>query len=375
MNFLKPMEESGDYSKMMTVHTVSPSDIQSTLDSLWDAKENKNKMRASLFNIIFFTKRSAREKYIRKIAYKLIEKFPARILFVSSDPDAQDSLNTGVAVMSTAQGEFDITCDLIEINACGRKEAKVPLLILPHIVPDLPVFLVWSEDPAEDPNLCEELKQFATRIIFDSESTEDLGGFAQGVLEEQKKFSCEIADLNWARLESWRSLISSIFSKEEKLQKLENTRSVTLTYNAHETPFFCHTKIQSIYLQAWLASRLKWQLVSHSPSLLSFQYKAKEKQIGVRLQEAQYSDLAPGMIISLLIETEEGSRLFLSRDTKDPTQISVEYSTATECFLPTKMLVSEGESGQSLVKEICHKGTSEHYIEVLKIIAEGVLTC
>lgn len=356
---------------MTTLHNVPPSDIQSTLNALWDAKENKNKMQASLFNIIFFTEKSSREDYVRKVAYKLIEKFPARIFFISVDPDSADDLKTAVSVLSTKQGDFDITCDLIEITAAGKEEAKVPLLLLPHIVPDLPVFLVWAKDPTRNHTLCEELKQFATRIIFDSESTEDLGVFAQSVLEMQRVLSCEIADLNWARLDTWRTLIASTFSDPEKIEKLRNITSLEITFNGQETPFFCHTKIQSIYLQAWIASRLKWIPTNFNPSLLSFSYQFHDQKVGVALTEVKNAGLPPGMILSLDIKTKEGDHFRFSRDPKTSNQILFEHSSHNECSLPTNMLVSKGESGQSLVKEICHKGTSNHYIDALKTIVTG----
>lgn len=359
---------------MTALQIVSPANIRSTLDTLWEAKENKNKMRASLFNIIFFTEKSSRENYVRKIAYKLIEKFPARIFFISVDPDAADDLKTAVSVLSTKQGDFDITCDLIEISASGKAEAKVPLLLLPHIVPDLPVFLVWAEDPTRNHSLCEELKQFATRIIFDSESTEDLGIFSQSVLEMQRMFSCEVADLNWARLDSWRTLLSSTFSDPEKLEKLKNLTSLEITFNAQETPSFCHTKIQSIYLQAWIASRLKWIPINANPSLVSFSYQFQDKNIAVNLTEVKNAKLPPGMILSLSMKTEEGDQFSFIRDPEAVYQISFEHSSSTECSLPTRLLVAKSESGQSLVNEICHKGTSQHYIDALKMIVTGSFT-
>ncbi len=358
---------------MSALQIVPPAKIQSTLNALWEAKENKNKMRASLFNIIFFTEKSSREDYVRKIAYKLIEKFPARIFFISVDPDSADDLKTAVSVLSTKQGDFDITCDLIEITASGKEEAKVPLLLLPHIVPDLPVFLVWAEDPTRNHSLCEELKQFATRIIFDSESTEDLCVFSQSVLEMQRMFSCEVADLNWARLDTWRTLLSSTFSDLEKLEKLKNASSLEITFNAQETPFFCHTKIQSIYLQAWIASRLKWIPTNFNSSFLSFSYQFHDKNIEVTLKEVKNAQLPPGMILSLGIQTRDGDHFLFEREAKATNQISFQHSSATNCSLPTRLLVAKGESGQSLVNEICHKGTSQHYIDALKIIVSGSL--
>ncbi len=358
---------------MINSNLVHPSQIQQGLDALWSKEDNKKNVKASLFNIIFFTKKSPRDDYIHNISLKLIEKFPARIFFITSDPaSVENSLKTAVSVMTTNQGEFNITCDLIEISAQGDGWKQVPFILLPNIISDLPVYLVWAEDPGNEDVLCNELKNFATRIIFDSECTEDLCRFSQAVAKIQSVDNLEIADLNWARLESWRDLLSATFSSVEKVDELERTSSITITYNSQETPFFCHTKIQSIYLQAWIASRLNWTSDKKRTALdlTRFFYESQGRNIEVQLVGLKTSKNPPGMILSLDIKTTADEHYLFSRDLDLPHQISLSYSTKNECQLPTKFLVSKEESGQSLVKEICHKGTSEHYQEVLLMISK-----
>ncbi len=358
---------------MIASRLVAPSDIQAELDLLWNAKENKNKLRASLFNIIFFTKRSPRDEYFHKISIKLIEKFPSRIFFVSTYPDSTEaSFKTAVAVMSTEQGEFDITCDFIEMAAAGSSEKEVPFLLLRHIIPDLPIFLVWTEDPGLESPLYESVKQIATRVIFDSESTEDLSRFSKVVLASHLDDALEVADLNWARIESWRDLISSTFCLQETLEQLQKASSITITYNSQETPSFCHTKIQSIYLQAWLATRMNWKPDKKccSLDLKRFFYHGEKQDIEVELKDIKDKALPPGMILSLEIKTTDEEHFLFTRDAKISHQISLIHSTKKECKLPLKFLVSKGESGGSLVKEICHKGTGKHYLDVLKLIMQ-----
>ncbi|MBM3198493.1 MAG: hypothetical protein FJZ58_04470 [Chlamydiae bacterium] len=357
----------------MTSYLVPPQNIRSKLDDLWNSQETKYKMRASLFNLIFFMKKSPREEYIRKIASKLVEKFPARIFFISLDPSlGEGQLQTFVSVMATMQGEFAITCDLIEIRSGDKDKNKIPFLILPHIIPDLPVFLIWPENPSSEENLRKELESFVTRVIFDSESAEDLLGFAQSVLALQKTFPGELADLNWARLESWRSLINSVFSTPESLKNINALSSMTITYNAQETPSFCHTKIQSIYLQAWIASRLKWKKRGpRDPSFLSFGYQGETTPIEVKLCSVKEAKLPPGMILSLSLKTTKGEEYLFSRKTSAPHQISFEHTTPSACSIPIRLQEAKGESGQSLVKEICQRGTSGHYLAMLtEIVSE-----
>lgn len=88
----------------MTTEIIPPSQIQSELTRIWDSLEGTNKMRASLFNLIFFTKKKTRSQYIRDISQKVIEKFPSRVIFITADPDAgEDYLHTRVSVLSCCQ--------------------------------------------------------------------------------------------------------------------------------------------------------------------------------------------------------------------------------------------------------------------------------
>ncbi len=366
------MEENGGFYNMSASHIVPPSQIQKGLDALWNSEENKDKVKASLFNVIFFTTKSVREEYLRKVAFKLIEKFPARIFFISSNSSSQEnSIKTAVSVMTTEQGEYNITCDVIEISAQGKEERQIPFVLLPHIIPDLPVFLVWAEDPTSSSFLCEDLKGFATRIIFDSESAKDLCQFAKAISEIQTSSRCEIADLNWARLESWRDIVSSTFSKADKIEHLQNASSIVIKYNAQETPFFCHTKIQAIYLQGWLATRMGWtpDEKHFALDLSRFLYSYNGNSIDVQLQGIKNEALPPGMVLSLEVQCKDDKHYLFSRDLQALHKISCIYSTKDQCDLPVHFITSKGESGQSLIKEIFHKGTSQHYQELLQMIS------
>jgi glucose-6-phosphate dehydrogenase assembly protein OpcA len=359
---------------MTASRIVAPSKIQSELNTLWSSLENKNKMRASLFNLIFYTKKSPRDEYIRKIAQKIIEKFPARIFFISSDVTNNTSqVKTAVSIMSAEQGEYDVTCDFIEISTTANTENQVPFILLPHLIPDLPVFLVWAEDPMIESPLRSQLEKFATRCIFDSETAQDLTGFAKAILQIKEKSNCEIADLNWARLESWRDLLAAVFNESSLFAKLKKIHNLKICYNAQETPFFCHTKIQSIYLQAWLSCRLGWTLQSSAlkeDSLSLIYLNQAQEKVAVHIDSDRQAKLPPGLIITLTLSGSEQEEFKFERNVTAPNQISCTYNTKTPCSVPTKFLIAKGESGQSLVKEICHKGTSNHYLEIVTLLSK-----
>jgi len=349
---------------------VTPALIQKQLDKMYLALEGTNISQASLFNLIFYTKSTSRKEYMHAVAKKVIERFPSRIFFVLS---SDTPLEVRVSLLSTTAGEHKVACDFIEFAVPQAEENKIPFFIFPHLIPDLPVYVVWGEDPVKENPLLNTLQQFAHRLIFDSESTSNLSTFATSLLRHQEAFSqCDIADLNWARLESWRNILSSTFYAEDKLELLYTTQEIQICYNAQETPFFCHTRIQALYLQAWLACQLRFELqeVKKLPNKWIFSYKTPQGTLPISLSWTNQKDLPPGAIVSLDLWVKDNIHYAFMRRPTTPHQITLVVSTKEHCEVPAHFAFSkEVESGLSLVREICHKGTSEHYLNLLKKVA------
>lgn len=352
-----------------TARSVSPADIQRELDRIWESLETKNVARACLFNLIFYTQKNHRSAYIQRLAQKVVEKFPARVIFVTVDKTTKDDfLKTEVSILSSSQ--FDIACDYISIEAGGPSHERVPFLVLPHILPDLPVYLVWGEDPSKGDPMCYQLEQFANRLIFDSESTDNLSRFALSLLEHRAKTCADIADLNWARIESWREMLSTAFYSTDCLEQVQRSKKIEITYNAQETTFFCHTEIQAVYLQAWLACQLGWkfQKVQRDKGSLTFFYEGTSGPVEIALTTAQIAKLPPGLILSVEIATADEEHFSFKCDLEYLHQITYLHSTKSECSLPAHYIFTKAESGHSLVKEICHRGSSEHFLKVLNLV-------
>jgi glucose-6-phosphate dehydrogenase assembly protein OpcA len=346
---------------------VPPAKIESELMKIWEGLVKENKMRASLFNLIVFNRYSERTDYIRSIVQKVVEKFPCRILFISEDPNPEQSyLKTAVSVVKP-QAESTIACDHIDIGAAGAEIERVPYLILPHILPDLPVTLLWAEDPSISHPLFKPLTALANRVIFDSESADNLLHFSKTVLDLKKTKSFDIADLNWARTEGWRDLLAFVFDTPERVKELRNLSRITLQYNARPTEFFCHLKIQSMYLLSWLSGRLGWD-VKKTSKTLSFEFSFENKPIAASIGSSVWDHLGPGTVISINFETKTKLHFDCTRLKERPHSVNIQISSQEKCDLPYQFLLGQTATGQSLVQEICMKGTSGHYLEMLKLL-------
>lgn len=342
---------------MSTQFLVDPEHIESELMKLWE-KLAKEKMRACLFNLIVFNQLSPRTDYIRNIVQKVSEKYPCRVLFISVDPKSSHPyLKTAVSVVGNGQ----IACDYIDVGAAGNEIEKIPFLLLPHIIPDLPISLLWTEDPSVAHPLFEPLVKLAGRIIFDSESADSLLAFSETILKLNQT-GIDTADLNWARTEGWRDLVASLFHSGETLDQIQEVR---LTYNARKTESFCHLKVQSMYLLAWLTDRLHWTFKKANKDL-HFTFEKQKAEI----HAVDWEKLGSGTVISIDLTTRDGHLYNCARIPKQYHHVSIQISSSEKCELPFSYVLGKTATGQSLVKEIITQGTSQHYIGMLKELAK-----
>jgi hypothetical protein len=363
---------------MEVAMTISPSDIQKELSRIWDSVEGSNKMRASLFNLIFYTQKTSRDVYLHRVAQKVLEKFPCRIIFISVDPNVSDNyLKANVSLMYAGKDSSSIACDLIELEVAGDQHRRIPFVILPHILPDLPIYLVWEKDPCEENPILSQMTAYAARLIFDSESANDLPQFAGKLLQFYRESRVDVADLNWARMENWRDLFTTHFYSLENLAKLQKVNKISIFYNSHESASFCHTRIQATYLQAWLKCQLEWEFkqMRREGNLLIFVYGKKDGEVVITLTPEDHPHLAPGTITGVDLATTHDHEFSFSRHKEVPNHIVIKVGSPQKCEVPTHYIFAKGESGQSLVKEICHRGTSEHYLKILNHISQMESVC
>ncbi len=357
--------------------TVPPAAIESTLNYIWETltAEGGVKMRACLFNLILVTKNTQRSAYIRGVAQRVIEKFPSRILFITIEEGKKDpDFQTAVSVISPGHAS-DIACDLIEFSVSAAAAERIPYGVLPHLIPDLPIYLLWADDPIQENPLSYQLEKLASRIIFDSEATDNLPLFAKSILHHRDVGDCDIADLNWARTENWRALILSTFRSPERFKELSDIASLKIEYNALETTFFCHTRIQAIYLQGWLACQLGWHYIGVQTTKTSmiFTYKSPQnKPLTVELipTTVPLEDLAPGAISSFILGTNGDANFRFIRVPETPQQINLFICSRDVCQAPVQFMLTKGGIGLTLVKEICRKGTSAHYLRLLNYLTK-----
>jgi hypothetical protein len=358
---------------MSSEYIVEPSKIESQLNLIWDLLRGKGKTRASLFNLVIYTEKNSRVDYLYKVAQKLIERFPSRILFVTIDGSLPPhTLKTSVSAIASESSQSSVACDLINIVLSQDNKERAPFMLLPHLLTDLPTYLLWGDDPAKKDPISSQIEKLATRVIFDSECTEDLCDFARALLFHKTTCNRDIADLNWARTEGWRQLFAETFKNKEQLESLEKTTKIEIVYNRHPTEFFSHTKIQALYLQGWIANQMHWSFseAKKSPEATEIIYKKPQGLLHISLKECYETALPPGGIVQIILQTANQEVWHFERSKTFPHIVEIKYTTPLFCRVGSQFILERYESGVTLVKEIFHKGTSAHFLSLMQTLSQ-----
>lgn len=301
---------------------------------------------------------------------KIVERFPCRIILFIDKGSIDFAIKSTVSVIEIKQGESQVFCDCIQFEMSNKDLGQIPFLTLPHLMPDLPTYMLWAEDPIKQDPLAFQLEKFCSRMIFDSEVADQLMIFTKTALKFQIKTGIDIADLNWARTESFRDLLQSLFFAKKQMKK-ERFLNATIIYNQTPSSFFCHTKIQAVYLAIWMALKFGLELKKAEANALFF--KDEKNEIMIKLQAGSHPDVTSGRILAIDCNFTDSEHYLLKRKDNNPKFVGIYRTEKDFCEIPSEYLLDAEDSGASLTNEIFHPGTSEQFLKVQHFIAHQQL--
>lgn len=345
-------------------------DIEKELNKLWDLKKNELETKACLFTLIIYAHETRRVNYLQELVTTILDKFPCRIIFIQGEKESTSSYFR-VKTSNVAAGGFSIKCDQIVIEASHDQLFRVPFIVTPHIVPDLPVYLLWGQNPFEERDIFPNFQRYASRVIFDSECSDDLKLFCKEMMANLDTLKMDVMDINWALVSNWRDLLGEIFDTPEKIEHLKNCKSMIIQYNGCKTSTMQHPEIRALYFQGWLAGALKWkyQNIEHFQSNAVVSYFGPVHPVVVALSPKPVQGLPPGAITSIEITTTDDMTYFISRR-DNLQQVIVHISSQNICELPFTLSLPNIHKGLSFMREIFFGGLGNNYKEMLKILTK-----
>lgn len=351
---------------MNTSKNIPINQIEAELTRLWEAEGKTNKIKACLFNLIIYTDEKRRTEYFWDVVHKVIEKYPSRIIFIEGGHPDPNHLEVSVSNLRINKKGALIACDQITIEAGAAMQERVPFTILPLLIPDLPVYLLWGQDPTRENTILPQLLGVANRLIFDAECSKNLPTFSKKVLEQMEAMPGDVMDINWALTSGWRDVLAQIFASKAKHEQLKRFRSLKIVYNDRSTEWIHHRDIPAIYLQAWLASQLDWKATSITDDTLT--YASQEGPVTVQLVPLTREEIFPGSILSVEFTSHDDQCISVQRQGK-LAKVAVHISTLQQCDLPYTLPLPDFRQGIAFLREIFFEKTGDHYKQMLKTIA------
>ena len=257
--------------------------IEDRLAELW-RRENEDVeravTRAALWNVIAHSSTVAAHEHASAVLARASTAVPQRSILIHATADGEAALASSISAnCHTAAGRRQVCSEEIAIVASGRRMFQVPPLVRALLLPDMPVAMWWNGDlPDEHQAYVEALLEPTDRLIVDSR---DFDGAAdlELVARIAARTTTAPADLNWARIEEWRTATAALFDPPRMRERLHAIRVVRVSAGGH-TSFAAMS--QALLYAGWL--------IAQSGAGAAFEFEYDEGERGIAAVDLTLAD-------------------------------------------------------------------------------------
>ena len=272
--------------------------------------------RASVLNLVVFATRDAHARRAAATIDQLATRHPSRAIVLLADRQ-REGIAPGLEMhchLSHPGGLQQVSYEQILIRARGDADQRLASAVIPLLLPDLPVFLWWTETPPVDAPYFEQLLGLADRLIVDS------GDFARPDRTLARLHAVAraghgrygLTDFNWTRITAWRELVSQFFDVPAWRPFLDGVTGIRIGFAVDADGREIHPS-QALLFIGWLASRLGWHAVeslapSEAGGLLFAMRRGDGEEIQTRVRPRFMRGIDEGNLSGLRIQARDGTR-------------------------------------------------------------------
>ena len=238
--------------------------IESALDEFWRslAQDGERAVLRSATStlILVATEAPSYQTFVQSLP-ELIRQRPGRIILIRLQP-AGETVEAFISAHCrvSSQGDKQLCCEQITLHCPSAQTDKLPGIVLPLLLPDLPVLLWWPDAPQVRARIFSSLCPTIDRLILQSGAWitgwPAFCSLAQWILRHQPQV--HMMDLTWASLTGWREALTQFFDAEDGAALLQGIVRIEFqTTTAGFSP-------AAGWLLTWLATVLQWRLRHHA---------------------------------------------------------------------------------------------------------------
>ena len=319
-----PLETQVSAVTLVPSQGVDIGRIEKELASMWsgasdagDPAAHAGVTRACTLNLVVYTTPADDGDKLEELLEEVNERHPGRTLILVAHRDAaQARIEAYVSMRCRLLGATgkQICGEQVTIEAGGTLVETAATAVAPLLVPDVPVFLWWKDVPHYEDKLFDRLAQMADRVVIDSAVFDhphaDLLRLAQMIGQRSPRM--RVSDINWGRLNSWRTLLASFWDVPDYRPMLGAIDRLTISYRP---PAAAPGEIaaSALLLAGWLASRLDFEVDGASMRAgdgTECRVRKGARSVALALLPDKSGDGAAGSISSVAGSTEGGAMTF-----------------------------------------------------------------
>lgn len=224
-------------------------ELPAAVDALWDAcmqdQRGSDVARALTANFVGVAA-APHADCLLAATDQLQQRSPCRAFLLLIDEDSPSEVAELTATTRKHGPLRDIVLEQIVIRLRRDDLRRVPGLLRPLILDDLPSHMLWALPWAKDERNFERLIEMCPHAIVDSRSFSDPERDLTMVHERRGRGE-RISDLSWLRLQPWRRSLAEAFERFE--WRPGTTVAATITHGRE-------ARTSSLLLARWLRERL-----------------------------------------------------------------------------------------------------------------------
>jgi len=271
--------------------------IEKRLADIWREEGESDEYavtRAALWNVVAHTWDAEQHAHATEVLGRASAAVPQRTIVIRADPQAESELSSWISANCHMMGGGRQVCsEEVAILAGGARVHHVPPLVASLLLPDMPVAVWWVGDlPGEHQEYVQTLLDPADRLIVDSSHFNSAADFALVSRIAEKTITAP-ADLNWARIDEWRSATAGLFDPPAMRARLRAIRGVRVASGGGGA--FLGEQSEAVLYVSWLRAQTEREV--------PFELASEGSEAGINAIEIHFDD---GSVASVRGDRERG---------------------------------------------------------------------
>jgi glucose-6-phosphate dehydrogenase assembly protein OpcA len=286
--------------------------------------------RTQVLNLVAYADDAATMERIVATLAALVDHHPSRTIVAMLNSRGGAEMDARVQVDCRPMGTtgLRVCSEHVIVEASPRALRRVPNVVLPLLVGDLPVVFWWPGEPALREPLLYDLLRPANRFVVDTL------GFVHverslvtlDALRHRPGVGVDLADLNWGRLLPWRELVAQFWDVPSWRAHLHRVDLVEIELGKPADGR--SNRAQALLLAGWLASRLRWTPLGMERLRDGYRLRAKRRggQVEVKISITPQARSGLQMVRFTRSTARQSAAFSVVASERDTAQMSVQVN-------------------------------------------------